>query len=121
MKTSINIPEWLHDKVTATCPGVPFGTLARDALIIALPEWDRHGPDGAAARALEVELRLLSARAAQAGVTLPQTAPARQQRARPRATPTPPPAAPPTRRKSAARKSPTKVAALESLPGLESP
>lgn len=117
MKTSINIPEWLYEQVQRTCPGQPFGTLARDAILIALPVWAQLGPDRALEQALQAELRILSATAAAQGVTLPAGAPQARRphrRVKPQA---PAPEATPVGRKATARKSLPKTPARPNLGG----
>lgn len=112
MKTSINVPEWLYEQVSAACPEIPFGTLARDALIIALPVWGELGPERSVEQALRAQLRMMTATAGQAGVSLPGVKPAAAPAPRRRAAPTPPPAALPTRPKRAAPKSAPKAGGL---------
>ena len=111
MKTSINIPEWLHDKVTDTCPDVPFGTLARDALLIALPVWMELGPERGVEQALRAQLRMMQATAAQEGVALPAVKAAPVASPRRAATPTPAPVSRPARPRRTVPASVTRAAA----------
>lgn len=74
MKSSFDLPDWLYEQVRHTCPNQPFGSLIRDALIIALPVWTELGPGRALEQALQAELRILSASAVAQGVDLPVSA-----------------------------------------------
>jgi len=65
VKTSINVPDWLHEDVTALAPEVPFGEMVRDALIIALPVWTKAAAGSAAEIPLRARLRFAEANAAQ--------------------------------------------------------
>lgn len=71
IKTSIDIPEWLHQQALDSCPDMKFGQLVRDALLIAIPEWRKLGPDRALELALVARLRMMQAEAAERGVELP--------------------------------------------------
>lgn len=108
MKSSFNLPEWLYDQVQRTCPGQPFGTLVRDALIIALPVWSELGPERALEQALQSELRILAATAAAQGVELPPEARPSKPGRRRAAAQAPAPEAPPAGRPAGGRKSQTK-------------
>ena len=66
MKTSVNIPNWLHAEAVALNPDAPFGVLVRDALLIALPEWRRSGKAAPIERALAMQLRLARSESARA-------------------------------------------------------
>lgn len=120
MKTSINIPDQLHDQAQDLAPEIPFGELVRDALVLALPLWKADAAGGPAMLALKVRLRAAEAAAGLEGVGL-----MRRQR-KPRATPRPPappapvPATPPTRRKVAAPKSGTKARSMSDYDRSES-
>lgn len=121
MKTSINIPDQLHDQAQDLAPEIPFGELVRDALVLALPLWQADAAGGPAMLALKVRLRAAEAAAGLEGVGL-----MRRQR-KPRATPRPPappapvPATPPTRRKAAAPKSATKATTKSRPPAKSQP
>lgn len=62
MKTSINVPDWLHREAVALNPDQAFGELVRDALLIALPEWRKNAGRSPVERALRMQLRLETAR-----------------------------------------------------------
>lgn len=66
MKTSVNIPDWLHDECRELAGDAPFGEQVRDALFIALPVWKKDGAETAFKRALKAKMREIDARAAQA-------------------------------------------------------
>lgn len=57
MKTSLNVPEWLRREAEAASPDIPFGTLLRDALVIALPEWRKHSTSSREARLMRYAAR----------------------------------------------------------------
>ena len=62
MKTSINVPDWLHQEAVDLNPGQAFGLLVRDALLIALPEWRKTANRTPVEKALRMQLRLEQAR-----------------------------------------------------------
>ena len=62
MKTSINVPDWLHQEAVALNPDQAFGLLVRDALLIALPEWRKTAGRTPVEKALRMQLRLEQAR-----------------------------------------------------------
>lgn len=64
MKTSVNIPDWLHDEVRQLAGETPFGEQVRDALLIALPLWRSEAADAPLKRALKAKLREIEARPA---------------------------------------------------------
>ena len=91
MKTSINVPDWLHQEVVQLNPDQAFGELVRDALLIALPEWRRNASKSSVERALRMQLRLEQARNARADApavpAVEAEKPAPRRRARPKTAP----------------------------------
>lgn len=103
MKTSVNVPDWLRQEAAELNPGVQFGAIIRDALLIALPQWRRKAGQPAAVRALRMELRLRAAQQAAAQQAAHKGSRGPRASRRHAATPTPAPATPPKpRRKRAA-------------------
>lgn len=74
MKTSINVPDWLHDQVQAATPGLSFSEACRDALLLALPAWASNTDTPAVTIPLRAKLRIAQAEAARA--LAPDTPPA---------------------------------------------
>ena len=74
MKTSINVPDWLHDQVQAATPGLSFSEACRDALLLALPTWASSTDTPAITISLRARLRIAQAEAARA--LAPDTPPA---------------------------------------------
>lgn len=109
MKTSVNIPDWLHEQARATSPNLPFGVQVRDALLLALPVWKDAAASSPVRNEIDAQVRLTQALAARAGVKLPKdTAPLR--RAHRRAVRREQvPGAPPARPKAAGKPSATKA------------
>lgn len=67
MKTSIHVPQDLYDHVTSLDTEVTFAELMRDALTIALPQWQRELKDGSVAFRLRMRVRAAENAAALAG------------------------------------------------------
>ena len=102
MKTSVNIPDWLHDEVRQLAPDTPFGEQVRDALLIALPVWRQDSQESALKRALKAKLRELEAQPGGAKGPKPLPAPATPRRrpaARAKRAPASEPVGPPARGK----------------------
>lgn len=77
MKTSINVPDWLHDQVEAATPGLSFSEACRDALLLALPAWRKVTDTPAVVVPLNARIRMVEAEAAL--VREPDTRPAGRQ------------------------------------------
>ena len=107
MKTSIWVPDWLHDQATDTDPEIPFSEMVRDAILIALPVWAREADKSSIERRLRAKVRMLEADAARAQVQLPERRNRRKASARPSAVAGPAPDAPPAGRRPDGRKSQT--------------
>lgn len=110
VKTSINIPDQLHAQVQDLAPELPFGELVRDALVLALPQWQLEVTGGAGVLALHVRVRAAEAAAALAGGETIRRQRKPRVNPRPAAPAVPAPDAPPARRKATARKSATTAA-----------
>lgn len=111
MKTSINVPDWLHDDATDCAPDVPFGELVRDALILALPLWRAHNAKHTDYK-LMYDIKLRATKAESDRAVRAAMAEVKQDRdRRRRAAKVPAPGVPPNGRSQAGRKSPTKATA----------
>lgn len=109
MKTSINVPDWLHQAVCDSDPEITFSEQCRDALLIAMPVWRRETERSTIERRLKAKVRMLEADAARAQVLLPER---RHRRARPasrEAAATPAPDSRPARRRPAGPQSQTRA------------
>lgn len=121
MKTSIIIPDGLHRQVADLAPDVSFGELVRDALLIAMPTWEKEHVQGPVVAEMARRLRTAEANASPAAVgrvrswtppRAPQSPPAPAKRA---------PATPPARPKAGGKRSATKAAAAGDPPAKRSP
>ncbi len=72
MKTSINVPDWLHQQVCDTDPELTFSEAVRDALLIAAPVWAKEQDRSSIERKLKMRVRMLEADAARSAVRLPE-------------------------------------------------
>lgn len=115
VKQSINIPPWLREQVRQACPDVPFGSAARDALIIALPVW-RAQQGGRLEAELKAQMRLLKAASDAQAAGQPKGArPSKARPARKSARQAPAPGARPTHRRDSGKTSAAKGGSV--LPG----
>lgn len=91
MKTSINVPDWLHQQVCDSDPEISFSEQVRDALLIATPVWRKEAGKSSIERRLKARVRMLEAEAAREAVKLPErrNRPKRVKRPAKRAAPAP--------------------------------
>lgn len=61
MKTSINVPDWLHDQVQAATPGLSFSEACRDALLLCLPKWAGENDGSGYGTVVKARLRMATA------------------------------------------------------------
>lgn len=110
MKTSINVPDWLHAEAQALHPDTPFGVIVRDALLISLQTWRGMESRTAVERALKMQLRLETAKNAREAELAAKAAQARKAARRRAAKTKPVPGVRPAHRPASARMSETMAA-----------
>jgi hypothetical protein len=111
MKSTLNVPDWLHDQVQEACPGAAMTTIINDALVLALPTWRKAEHLPASIRALKAQIRVQEAANVQAQKAVREAARTTPAPRRRPARSKPVPETVPARRQAVARASATKAQA----------